>query len=169
MHAQDKEKKECHVANVLTRVVPPSKAFGLVQGLHVPVHIALGALLLLGRNGNLLVFNICSPGDILWGTTRSTRFLQQFAGAILAGTPWTSNARNTKVIVLKVSTLPIITRAWNFQDLQFSNVTCPKRKEEAQTRCDFAIVLTSTSGIGKLWSSRYQDTPVPIIPDLRPC
>lgn len=77
----------------LTRVVPTAETFGLTQGLHVPVHIALGALLLLGGNCSILVLRICPLRDVLRGTAGRGWLLDQPARAILIDTHLVSNTR----------------------------------------------------------------------------
>lgn len=52
--------------HILTGIVPTPKAFGLSQGFHVPIHVALGALLL-GGDDDVLVLHVRPPGDVLRG------------------------------------------------------------------------------------------------------
>lgn len=75
--------------------MPTTEAFGLTQGLHVPVDIALGALLLMGRNGNILALHICPLRDVLRGTAGRRRLLDQLACAILIDTHLVPNSRGT--------------------------------------------------------------------------
>lgn len=97
------------------------------------IHVTLGTLMLLGGYGNILTFHICSPGDVLWGTTTRTRFLEQFASAVQIGATRASKSRNTKFSLPEITTLPIISWVWNLQDLQFSNITCPEEgKKQTQ-------------------------------------
>lgn len=68
---------------LLTGVVPAPEALGLTQGLRVPVHVALGALLLLWGYGNVLAPHVCPLGDVLRGTAGRGRLPDQLARAIL--------------------------------------------------------------------------------------
>lgn len=68
---------------LLTGVVPAPEALGLTQGLRVPVHVALGALLLLWGYSNVLAPHVCPLGDVLRGTAGRGRLPDQLARAIL--------------------------------------------------------------------------------------
>lgn len=82
----------------LTGVVPPAEAFGLAQRFHVPIHVALGALLL-GGDDNVLALHVCPPGDVLRGAA-GQGLLQHLASAVLAGPHLAAHAGHGRVHLL---------------------------------------------------------------------
>lgn len=109
--------------------MPPTEAFGLAQCFHVPIHVALGALLLWGDD-NVLALHVCPPGDVLGGTA-GHGLLQHLASAVLAGPHLAAHARHGRVHLLRVPALPAVPWPWDLQDLQLSDVTCPEDTRKA--------------------------------------
>lgn len=110
------------------------------------IHVALRTRVQLWRKGNLLALGIGSPGDVLGGTAG---LLQQFASAVLTGTTQALESRNAKVGVLEISTLSIIAKAWNLQNLQLGDVPSPKEGKRARegVNCPQRLPLVASSAL----------------------
>lgn len=135
----------------LTGIVPPTEAFGLAQCFHVSIHVALGALLLWGDD-KLLALHVCPPGDVLRGTA-GHGLLQHLASAVLAGPHLAAHPWHGRVHVLRVPALSAVPRPWDLQNLQLSDVTCPKNSRRKIT--NLAHIL---AGKKNSWGKKHYAT-----------
>lgn len=97
----------------LTGVVPTTETFGLAHGLHVPVHVALGALLLLGGDGRLLAPPLYPPRDALRGSAGGGWLPHQPARAILIDAHLVPNTRGAKFCLRKIAKMLVFSRTWD--------------------------------------------------------
>lgn len=110
------------------------------------IHVALRTRVQLGRKGNLLALCLGSPGDVLGGTAG---LLWQFASAVLTSATQALESGNAKAGVLEVSTLSVIAKAWNLQNLQLGDVPSPKQGKRTRegVNCPQCLPLVASSAL----------------------